>query len=164
MALKERGDSLMELLVAVLVVGVGALGVAKLQLTSSQSNRAALQHSIATMLADDMLERLRANPVVAYPVTALGNAPPAFVDCLTASCTPTQLAAFDVAVWKCSLGRWHDDASCRAARSGGALPPFERQPGLPNGDGALVVRAGVATVTVAWQGLAETRISVSGAR
>ncbi len=164
MALRERGNTLMELLVAVLVVGVGALGVAKLQLMSSQNNRAALHHSTATMLADDMLERLRANPSAAYPAMALGDAPPAFVDCLSAACTPQQIAAFDATVWKCSLGNWHDDAQCRAARAAGALAPPDRQPGLPGGDGALSVNAGVATVTVAWNGSDATRISVSGLR
>ena len=149
---EQRGDSLLELLVAVLVIGVGALGLAQLQMTSAQNNRAALQHSMATALAEDMLERLRANPRASYAGIDFGAAPPAFVDCRRRPCTNTELEAFDVVAWKCALGRWRDQASCVAARTLGLLATEQLQPGLPNGDGAVAIDAGgLVTVTVRWQ-------------
>ena len=64
------GFSLLELLVAVLVVAVGALGVAGLQLASIQNNRGAMQYSVTTALATDLVERMRANPGADYAPTS----------------------------------------------------------------------------------------------
>ena len=155
------GHSLLELLVAVAIVGIGALGAAKLQTLSAQNNRAALEHSLAVMLAEDMLERIRANPQGSYGI-ALGAAPTGFVDCLSQTCTSAQLAAFDAAVWKCSLGRWAEDATCVAARGAGALAARERQPGLPGGDGRTDIGpGGTITVAVVW---GASRVVIGGAR
>lgn len=140
----NAGFSLLELLVAVLVVAVGALGVAGLQLASIQNNRGAMQHSVTTSLATDLIERMRANPDADYG-TDLGTAPPPFHDCLTNDCTAGQLAQFDLAVWKCALGKWQQDTACSA------LPESIRPTTtLPGGDGEVVEEAGVVTVTVAW--------------
>ena len=155
----------MEVLVAVLVISLGALGAAGLQLASSQNTRDALQRTTAVIFAQDMAERLRANPTGAYADVAAGSAPPGFVDCLAASCSAAQLATFDIAVWKCSLGRWRDDGACRQVRASGVLPPENRQPGLPGGDGAIAWRgADEFTVSVTWHGTAEQRVIVAGRR
>ena len=138
------GFSLLELLVAVLVVAVGALGVAGLQMASIQNNRGAMQQSLTTALATDIVERMRANPGAAYD-TDLGAAPPPFHDCLASDCTPGQLAQFDLAIWKCALGRWQQDATCEGLPE--AIRPTTA---LPGGDGKVVEDAGVVTVTVAW--------------
>ena len=138
------GFSLLELLVAVLVVAVGALGVAGLQLASSQNNRGALEHSMATILANDVAERMAANPTADYAI-GLGTEPPAFVDCLANHCTPSQLARFDLASWKCGFGRWRTDAVCEALPA--AIRPTTT---LPGGDGAVVGGTTTATVSVVW--------------
>ena len=160
-----RGYSLIELLVAILVIGLGVLGAAGLQLASSKNTRIALEGTTAVILAQDMAERLRANPQGAYAGVADGSAPPGFVDCLAANCTPTELASFDVTVWKCSLGRWLDDGACGEARAAGALPTEERQPGLPMGDGAIDWGAnGQFTVSVAWHDAPQRRVALPGRR
>lgn len=160
-----EGSSLTELLVAVLVIGVGALGAAGLQLASSKNTRSALEGTTAVILAQDMAERLRANPQGAYPGVAYGSTPPGFVDCLAANCTSSELASFDVTVWKCSLGRWRADSACGEARAARALPPEERQPGLPMGDGAIDWGAnGEFTVSVTWQSAEERRVALPGRR
>lgn len=161
----SRGYSLTELLVAILVVGVGALGAAGLQLASSQNTRSALQATTAVILAQDMAERLRTNPAGEYLDVAVGSAPPGFVDCRTASCTAAELASFDVTVWKCSLGRWMADGACGEAQAAGVLPTAEQQPGLPLGDGGIVWRgAGAFTVRVAWQSAGAQHVAVAGRR
>lgn len=144
MATVTGGFSLLELLVAVLVVAVGALGVAGLQLASIQNNRAALQHSVTTSLANDLVERVRANPGADYS-TDLGAAPPPFHDCLANDCTSGQLAQFDLAVWKCALGKWHEARTCTDLPE--AIRPMTV---LPGADGKVVDDAGLVTVTVAW--------------
>ena len=160
-----RGYSLTELLVAILVIGLGALGAAGLQLASSQNTRIALEGTTAVILAQDMAERLRANPEGAYAGVADGSAPPRFMDCLATDRRPPQLASFDVTVWKCSLGRWQDDGACTQARAAGALPAEEQQPGLPMGDGSIDWGAnGEFTVSVTWHGTGQRRVTLPGRR
>ena len=150
---------------AILVIGLGALGAAGLQLASSKNTRIALEGTTAVLLAQDMAERLRANPRGAYAGIADGAPPPGFVDCLAANCTPAEMASFDVSVWKCSLGRWQADVACREARAARALPPEEWQPGLPLGDGAIDWGAnGEFTVSVTWQGVGQRRVVLPGRR
>ena len=156
------GASLIEVLVALFVVATGALGLAGLQLASAQHNRAAAHRTLAVLLAGDMLERMRVNPGVRYPDVGLGP-PGGVVDCVARPCTPAELAAFDVAVWKCSLGRWNDEAPCVAARAIGVLPPLARQRGLPRGDGSISRDPAGATVTVAWQGIGAGQVVLGGA-
>ncbi len=57
----ERGATLIEVLVALLVLSVGLLGLAGLQMTSLQSNQSAYYRSQATVLAYDITDRMRAN-------------------------------------------------------------------------------------------------------
>lgn len=57
----QAGLSLVEVLVTVVLVGVGLLGIAGLQLTSVQNTNSAAQRFQATLLAEDIVERMRAN-------------------------------------------------------------------------------------------------------
>ncbi len=151
------GVTLVEVLVAVLVMGVGMLGVTGLQMQSMQSSRAALLRSEAVQLAHDMMDRIRANAgggAVHYAGLALGEGPPAHADCSVRHCSTEQMALFDQAVWKCGLGGFPRDSGCLRLRGPGAvLAPVEEQPGLPAGDGAIAVdaRTGLVRVTVRWR-------------
>lgn len=58
---RQRGLTLIEVLVAILVVSVGLLGVAGLQATSLTANRVAYARTQATILAYDMADRMRVN-------------------------------------------------------------------------------------------------------
>ena len=55
------GFTLLEVLIALLVLSVGLLGIAGLQLTSLRSNHSAYLRSQATILGYDILDRIRAN-------------------------------------------------------------------------------------------------------
>lgn len=61
----DGGFTLVEVLVAWLVLSVGLLGVAALQLESLRSSRAALLRTQAVLLTTDMADRIRANRVPA---------------------------------------------------------------------------------------------------
>ena len=58
---KNKGIALIEVLVAVLILGVGLLGMAALQGLSTQMTNNAQQRTQAVMLSGDILERIRAN-------------------------------------------------------------------------------------------------------
>lgn len=58
----QRGLTLIEVLVAVLVIAIGLLGFAGLQATSLRYNHGAYTSTQATTLAMDIADRMRANP------------------------------------------------------------------------------------------------------
>lgn len=104
----QRGTSLVEALVAVLILSMSALGYAAQQMQGVSSNASALWRSKATQLAYEMSDRLRAN----QGGVAAGrfNRPVDLaVSCGTsAPCTPSDMASLD-------YGQWRTDVS-------GALP------------------------------------------
>ncbi|WP_216642767.1 type IV pilus modification protein PilV [Hydrocarboniclastica marina] len=60
-ARRQAGIGMIEVLVAVLILAIGLLGLAALQVSSMQFTTAAQARSQATLLAHDMLERMRVN-------------------------------------------------------------------------------------------------------
>ncbi len=58
---RSRGLTLVEVLVTLVIISVGLLGVAALQLTTVRNNYDSFVRSQAAMLASDMLDRMRAN-------------------------------------------------------------------------------------------------------
>lgn len=62
---RARGFTLLELLVALLVLSFGLLGMAGLQATGLRNNNNALQRTHASVLALDIIERMRANRTAA---------------------------------------------------------------------------------------------------
>ncbi|HLE93281.1 MAG TPA: type IV pilus modification protein PilV, partial [Sulfuricaulis sp.] len=60
-AFQHRGFSLIEVLVALLVLSIGLLGLAALQTTSLQYNTGSYFRTQATFLAYDIIDRMRAN-------------------------------------------------------------------------------------------------------
>lgn len=140
---------MIEVLVAALVMATGVLGASALQSASLRSNRIAVERSDAVQASWSIIDRIRVNSGGDYDVD-LGDAP-TFANCIASACSADDLATFDVAVWKCSLGNWADSDACVAARGAGALPPLERQPGLPVGDGSIDYDGTTMTVTIRWQ-------------
>lgn len=61
----QRGATLIEVLVTLLVLSVGLLGMAGLQALSIKSNHSSYYRSQATFLAYDISERMRANRMAA---------------------------------------------------------------------------------------------------
>lgn len=62
---KQAGTSLLEVLIAVVVLSVGLLGLAGLQVAGLRVNQGAMQRSQATMLAYDVLDRMRSDRTAA---------------------------------------------------------------------------------------------------
>jgi type IV pilus assembly protein PilV len=58
---REQGFTLLEVLIAVLLIGVGLLAVAGLQTTAIRGNSFARETTLATQLAEEMVERIRVN-------------------------------------------------------------------------------------------------------
>jgi len=99
------GWTLIEVLIALAIFAVGVLGLAKLQMVSLHQNRSAYLRTQADRLGYDMLDRMRVNRDQAASGSydmALASQPPSgstVTNCDTASCTPAQVTAWDLAQW-----------------------------------------------------------------
>lgn len=65
----QAGFSLLEVLIAMLILAFGALGLAGLQMKTLQSSHSAYQRGLANIIAADTVERLWANAAAAAPLT-----------------------------------------------------------------------------------------------
>ena len=97
---KEQGFTLLEILVAVLVLSFGLLGLAGLQAASIRANHSAYLRSQATQLAYDMADRMRANTSAADAGTYNNPTPAISASCYsTGGCAASVLAGDDVYRW-----------------------------------------------------------------
>lgn len=147
---QQSGFSLLEVLIAVVILSVGLLGLAGMQVTSLKYVTSSLQRTQATSLAYDILDRLRANPSGNYGTVlnekaSAGRLASNSTACFGngAGCGANQTALFDLSEWKTAIESL-----------------------LPNGQGSVVVQlpgAGTTnrevTVTLEW----EDRRDVQGA-
>lgn len=100
----QRGFTLTEVLVTLVVFAFGMLGVAGLQLVSLANMDTAQFRSVATLKASEMAERIRANPDTDYSaVSAADNrchaAHYTSRNAIPADCSPEQLAGDDLWDW-----------------------------------------------------------------
>lgn len=99
---RQRGISMVESLVALVVLSVGMLGIAGLYISSLKAGRSALVRTQAVALATDISDRIRANRrgLAAYGTAQYTGTRPALKDCLGKDCTPANLAEDDLSRWK----------------------------------------------------------------
>lgn len=141
----QRGFTMVEALVALVVLAIGLLGIAALYLDSLRAGRTAIYRTQAVNLAADLADRIRANRqgVVAY-TTGFDDAAATYTedancDDPAVGCLPADLAGTDLARWKTAL---------------------EQQ--LPGGQGEVQVTApnaagdpGTYVITVRWSEVGE---------
>jgi type IV pilus assembly protein PilV len=107
---QARGFTLIEVLVAILVLSLGVLGAAGMQVASLRANREARAQETGTRLATELAELIRANHTQArnaaaatnpYLLDFQGDAPAPAATCFTSTActTPLAIAQRDVADW-----------------------------------------------------------------
>ena len=118
----QRGISLIESLVAMVVVALGILGILGVQMRTLTDTSTTVRRAQAIRLIEDLGERMKTNP------NALGNlsayvsafsAEPTVGNC-AAGCDSAQLAAYDLAVWKRAI-----KASLPLGQASVFVPPAE---------------------------------------
>lgn len=170
---RARGMSLIEVLVSMVIVSVGALSATSLQIVTKRTNRDAAQRLEATHLASSVIERMRANNTAdalaayaalgryssslprplgggqLYDTLALDCAADAASCCLdgTASCTSAQVAA--VELWQLELVM--DGAMEQVADLGISAGGLDQPTACIEGP-ATAGDDGFYTVTVAFRG------------
>ncbi len=166
----QSGFTLIEALIAAVILAIGVLGVVSLLTLSKVSQHEGMDRVRAVALADDMVERILRNPGAMGTYddrdldNPLGNNTITAVpdpDCSAVVCTAEELANFDLWAWEQLLdGRattFDDGGTTTAAvglRTVQACIVFTADPGRTN--------TGIVDVIVQWQGLKDTADAVDG--
>ena len=138
---RQLGFTMVEVLVALVVLAIGLLGIAALYLNSLQAGRTAIYRTEAIALAADLADRIRMNRSAqnAYAAAFADTEVPVAACETTGGCTDVELATTDLSSWKTAI--------------------TER---LPEGEGQVLVTLPVATgeptsyvVTVRWSEVGE---------
>lgn len=116
-----RGITLIEILATVFILASGLLGMAVLQSRSLSYSNTAYLNARASMLAFDMIDRIKANPVFSIDgpgyFTTLSNIPDIYPrDCELADCSPLELAQYDINQWKFLVDRHLPDGDASIQR------------------------------------------------
>lgn len=113
---QQTGFSLLEVLIAFIILSLGLLGAVGMQAAAMQSNKETRNQTVATSLARELADKMRGNHGIAIKTTAadnpylisatLNNASTlAFTapaeNCFSTACTtPTAVATWDMADWQ----------------------------------------------------------------
>jgi type IV pilus assembly protein PilV len=130
---RPEGFTLIETMVALLVLSVGMIGVAALHGQALSASGTAIRRSVAIGLASEIADRIRVNrgAQLAYENAAADNNCDDPTGGGGVDCTPAQMAAHDLFVWRAQVAQ-----------------------SLPGGQGAIDVddttNPTTYTVTVSW--------------
>jgi type IV pilus assembly protein PilV len=144
---QQNGMTFIEVLIALVILVTGILGAVALQAVAKKSSFDTMQRSLASSLAQDIIERMRgnnSNNINLYQVGSPfgGGDAIAPVNCsqLANNCTPQQITFHDLFEWEQSL--------IGAGTKNGLL----NVGGLVNGVGCINVIGNTVTVAISWQG------------
>jgi type IV pilus assembly protein PilV len=148
----QSGFSLIEVMVATLVISISVLGMAGMQISSKRAGHEAVQRTSATSLATDLMERMRANPaaLTSYVTTGIGSgsisaepAPDCSDDGINA-CTAIERAEHDLWDWERAI----DGATETRLVDGDTVAVG----GLLDPTACVTAAGGLITVSIAWEG------------
>lgn len=97
-ARRFRGFSLVEVLIALVIMSVGMLGIAGLYVQSMQAGRTSMFRHNAVILVGDVADRIRANPTAGAQYAIPGGANNGCV-AMGVNCSQPQMAQHDVFLW-----------------------------------------------------------------
>ena len=101
------GVGMVEVLVALVVIGIGMLGIAALYVTALQAKTTSLSRLKAITLANDMADRIRGNRLAATAydtsVTTPANKQCADTTAVAVDCVASDMAANDLFQWQSAI-------------------------------------------------------------
>lgn len=155
---KDEGMTFIEVVVALFILASGILGAVAMQTAAKKGSFDAMQRSIASSLAQDILERIRSNSadnatLVLYEGTfgAAARAVPANrCNTAAANCSAAQMATNDLYEWSELL------------RGGDAKIAGVNAGGLVGAIGCVDITGQQVAVVISWEGRTETADGGSG--
>jgi type IV pilus assembly protein PilV len=149
----QRGATLIEVLVSVVILLVALLGTAGLIARSNQSEMESYQRGQALTMLQDMVTRINANRQAAscyasgVTMTVMGSATVVPPPCTLGTASQQTMAVADLAAWNSALlGSAESNGSNGVGAMIGALGCIENLDAVNQ----------IYRVTIAWQGLAKT--------
>ena len=100
---RQGGVSLVESMIALLVISIGLLGIAALQITSMKQNNSALHHSQAVWIGYNIADRIRANFTQFDSYAGINTNSSYSQDCAGGPCSAVQLVVSDAADWATAI-------------------------------------------------------------
>ncbi len=131
----SAGFSLVEVMLAILVIGVAGLGAAALSLSALRESSESNSRAVAVELASDLMERIKSNPTQLASVYIPG-ASSAVTEttggfdgaCFAAGCTPAARAQHDLREWAMQVRKRLPNSAAVLCRT---ASPSLGQPGAP---------------------------------
>ena len=118
---RQSGFSLVEVLIALVIMSVGMLGIAGLYVHGMQAGRTSMLRHNAVTLAGDVADRIRANPRAgaAYGLGGANN------NCVDGgiNCTIAQMAANDIWLWNLQAAGSLPNGAVAIVFNNGLIPP-----------------------------------------
>ena len=155
---KQSGFSLIEVLIAVIILSIGMLGAVGMQAAALQSNKETRHQSVAAAFARELADKMRGNHAVAiktvvadnpYLVSETLTGTAAFVapseNCFTTACSnASAVAAWDMADWQNRLRNALPDPKIKVC--------FDKTPFASDGtmQWACTDDGDIAVVKMAW--------------
>jgi len=96
---QQQGVTLVEAMIALLVISVGLLGIASLQITAMSQNTSSLNHSQAVWYTYNMSDRVRANIDEFNNYDGVDTAIGYAKDCMLNPCSSLDMLAADATDW-----------------------------------------------------------------
>ena len=146
---KQKGMTFIEVLVALVIMVTGILGAVAMQASAKKGSFDAMQRSLASSMAQDIIERMRGNDSGTLALYA-PNTPTSYgsgvitssptCNSSAALCTPAQMVTHDLYGWE------------QALMGANAIKGTNKVGGLIGGIGCISVNGNAVTVVVTWQG------------
>ncbi len=151
-----HGMTFIEVLIALVILVTGILGAVAMQATAKKGSFDAMQRSLASSLAQDILEKMRSNdatptqPILnsyagTYGANDPGTAPVPACNQPAALCTPAQMVTNDLYQWT------------QALRGANVTANGQNTGGLVGAIGCITEANNAVTVTISWQGRINTQ-------
>ncbi len=105
----QRGMTLLESLVAMVVVALGILGIIAVQMRTLTDTQTAVRRAQAIRLIEDLSERMKVSPNSLLNIEEYTSGYDEKAedyedaDCLSATCTPAEQAQYDLLQWKTTV-------------------------------------------------------------
>ena len=117
-----RGFSLVEVLIALIIISVGMLGIAGLYVQSMQAGRTSMFRHNAVILVGDVADRIRANPTAGATYTVVGGSNQ---NCVAqgVNCSAPQMANNDVFLWSAQAAESLPGGTVTVVFDGAVTPP-----------------------------------------
>ncbi len=150
----QKGFTILEVLIAFVILAVGLLGIVELQFLSKKFTHQAAQRTLAVSYADAIIERIRANPgaLLSYTrSTALGGEnfdAASMPDCSRNICSASEIAQQDLQDWEHMMDG--NTVTVDGKASSGLISAKACFDFLP---ASHMIRGGLLTVRVQWAGL-----------